>query len=123
MTDSVAFPIVSVRGLVKRYADTTAVDGVSFDIAEGSIFGLLGPNGAGKTTAISMIACLIAPDDGDVLVDGHSVRTDATGWAMIALKDTVARGMGVEAVLLPVGVLLGMAALFFVVGIARLRLE
>lgn len=78
MTDSVDSPIVSVRALVKRYADTTAVDGVSFDIAEGSIFGLLGPNGAGKTTAISMISCLIAPDDGDVLVDGHSVRSDSS---------------------------------------------
>ena len=50
---------------------------MSFSIAEGSIFGLLGPNGAGKTTTISMISCLLAPDAGDVLVDGHSVRTDS----------------------------------------------
>ena len=67
--------IVEVRGLVKRFGEFTAVDGVSFEIAEGEIFGLLGPNGAGKTTTISMISCLIAPDEGDVLVDGHSVRT------------------------------------------------
>jgi ABC-2 type transport system ATP-binding protein len=67
-------PIVVVDGLVKRFGDMTAVDGVSFSIAEGSIFGLLGPNGAGKTTTISMISCLLAPDAGDVLVDGHSVR-------------------------------------------------
>jgi len=46
-----------------------------------------------------------------------------TGWAMIALKDTVSRGMGVEAVLVPVAVLLGMAAVFFVIGLTRLRLE
>ena len=72
-------PIVDVRGLVKRYGDQTAVDGVSFAIEEGSIFGLLGPNGAGKTTAISMISCLIAPDEGDVVVDGHSVLGDSTG--------------------------------------------
>jgi ABC-2 type transport system ATP-binding protein len=71
--------IVRVEGLVKRYGEMTAVDGVSFAIAEGSIFGLLGPNGAGKTTTISMISCLIAPDEGDVLVDGHSVRTDSGG--------------------------------------------
>lgn len=46
-----------------------------------------------------------------------------TGWAMVALKNTVSRGMGVEAVLVPVAVLLGMAALFFVIGLSRLRLE
>ena len=46
-----------------------------------------------------------------------------TGWAMVGLKNTVARGMGVEAVLVPVAVLLGMAGVFFVVGLSRLRLE
>ena len=71
--------IVSVEGLVKRFGDFVAVDGVSFQIAEGSIFGLLGPNGAGKTTAISMISCLITPDGGDVIVDGRSVLTDSAG--------------------------------------------
>ncbi|MDR3685616.1 MAG: ABC transporter ATP-binding protein [Coriobacteriia bacterium] len=69
--------IVQVDGLVKRFGDMTAVDGVSFSIAEGSIFGLLGPNGAGKTTTISMISCLLAPDGGDVVVDGHSVRNQS----------------------------------------------
>jgi ABC-2 type transport system ATP-binding protein len=70
-------PIVVADGLVKRFGDMTAVDGVSFSIAEGSIFGLLGPNGAGKTTTISMLSCLLKPDSGDVIVDGHSVRTDS----------------------------------------------
>jgi len=69
--------IVRVDGLVRRFGDMTAVDGVSFSIADGSIFGLLGPNGAGKTTIISMISCLLAPDEGDVLVDGHSVRNQS----------------------------------------------
>ena len=78
-TDDERTSIVDVRGLVKRFGDFSAVDGVSFHIAEGSIFGLLGPNGAGKTTAISMISCLIAPDEGDVTVDGHSVLTDSAG--------------------------------------------
>ena len=77
MTQAGAPAIVQVDRLVKRFADVVAVDGVSFSIAEGSIFGLLGPNGAGKTTTISMISCLLAPDEGDVLVDGHSVRTDS----------------------------------------------
>jgi ABC-2 type transport system ATP-binding protein len=70
--------IITVDGLVKRFGDTTAVDGVSFGIHDGEIFGLLGPNGAGKTTTISMIDCLLAPTDGDVIVDGASVRSDAT---------------------------------------------
>ena len=69
--------IVAVDSLVKRFGDFVAVDDVSFDIAEGEIFGLLGPNGAGKTTAISMISCLLTPDEGDVRVDGHSVRSES----------------------------------------------
>jgi ABC-2 type transport system ATP-binding protein len=68
--------IITVEGLVKRFGDNTAVDGVSFGIHDGEIFGLLGPNGAGKTTTISMIDCLLAPTEGDVTVDGASVRTD-----------------------------------------------
>jgi ABC-2 type transport system ATP-binding protein len=63
---------------VKRFGDFTAVDGVSFSIEEGEVFGLLGPNGAGKTTTISTISCLLAPDGGDVTVGGHSVRSDMT---------------------------------------------
>lgn len=78
MAGGIASPVVSVEALVKRFGDFTAVDGVSFAIADGSIFGLLGPNGAGKTTTISMISCLLAPDAGNVLVDGHSVRTQST---------------------------------------------
>jgi ABC-2 type transport system ATP-binding protein len=69
--------IVEVRELVKRYGDVTAVDGVGFEIREGEVFGLLGPNGAGKTTTISAISCLIAPDAGEIVVDGHSTRTDS----------------------------------------------
>ncbi len=70
--------IVQVTDLVKRFGDFTAVDGVSFEIEEGEVFGLLGPNGAGKTTTISMISCLLDPDGGDVTVSGHAVRTAAT---------------------------------------------
>ncbi|TLM99012.1 MAG: ABC transporter ATP-binding protein [Actinobacteria bacterium] len=73
----VSDPIVAVDGLVKRFGDVTAVDGVSFEIDEGEIFGLLGPNGAGKTTTISMISCLLLPDAGDVRVAGKSARSDS----------------------------------------------
>ena len=68
--------ILEVKNLVKKYGDFTAVKGISFDIKEGEIFSLLGPNGAGKTTTISMISCLLRPNEGDVLVLGHSVRKD-----------------------------------------------
>src|SRR5579883_2215440 len=62
--------MVRVRNLRKRYETLTAVDGVSFDIGRGEIFGLLGPNGAGKTTTISMIAGLLAPTSGHARVAG-----------------------------------------------------
>ncbi len=63
--------VLSCVGLEKRYGDLTAVDGVSFEVAEGETYGLLGPNGAGKTTTISMIAGLLRPDAGEVHVLGE----------------------------------------------------
>jgi len=53
-----------------------AVDGVSFEVQTGEIFSLLGPNGAGKTTTISMLACLLHPEEGDARVMGHSIRRE-----------------------------------------------
>jgi len=70
--------IVTVTGLVKSFGDLTAVDHVSFSIAEGETFGLLGPNGAGKTTTISMISCLLEPTEGTIVVDGHSSHKEQT---------------------------------------------
>ena len=57
----------------KAFGDSTAVDGVSFSIGEGEIFGLLGPNGAGKTTTIRMLSTVLRADDGDVTIGGFSV--------------------------------------------------
>jgi len=65
---------ISVRNLRHCYESFTAVDDVSFDVPEGSIFGLIGPNGAGKTTTLRVICTLLLPSGGDALVLGHSVR-------------------------------------------------
>jgi ABC-2 type transport system ATP-binding protein len=69
-------PIISINGLVKKYGERAAVQGVSFSINEGEIFGLLGPNGAGKTTLLSILSTLLVPDKGDVSIDGHNVARE-----------------------------------------------
>jgi ABC-2 type transport system ATP-binding protein len=66
-------PIISVKNLVKKYGDFTAVDGISFDVMEGEIFGLLGPNGAGKTTTLEIIETLREKTSGEVIVDGKDL--------------------------------------------------
>lgn len=63
-------PVIEVNNLHKRYGDTVAVDGVSFTVDEGEIFGILGPNGAGKTTSVECIEGLRKPDGGTVSVLG-----------------------------------------------------
>lgn len=65
-------PILSLAHLKKYYSDQKAVDDISFDIQEGSIFGLLGPNGAGKTTLLRMITGIFYPDSGTITLDGKS---------------------------------------------------
>lgn len=64
------------QDLHKSFNHHKAVDGVSFSINKGEIFGFLGPNGAGKTTTIRMLATVLEPDRGDVTISGHSVRTN-----------------------------------------------
>ncbi len=68
-----AKPIVSVRELTKKYDKKVAVDGISFDIQKGEIFGILGPNGAGKTTTLEMIETIRPIDGGTITVDGLDV--------------------------------------------------
>jgi len=63
-------PIITIRGLTKRYKTFTAVDGIDLEVRAGEIFGILGPNGAGKTTTLEMIEGLRAPDGGTITVDG-----------------------------------------------------
>jgi len=79
-------PAIDVRQIVKRFGDFTAVNGVSFGVEEGEIFGLLGPNGAGKSTLIRMLTTLLPPTAGTALVNGFDVRTQ---------PDAVRRSIGV----------------------------
>ena len=72
-------PIVVVHDLRKRYGNLQAVDGVSFEIAEGEVFGILGPNGAGKTTTLEMIEGMRPIDSGTAVVDGVDVKRDPRG--------------------------------------------
>jgi ABC-2 type transport system ATP-binding protein len=67
---------VVVRGLVKRYDDLVAVDGIDFDVRRGTCLGVLGPNGAGKTTTIEILEGLTVPDDGAVTVLGRTWNGD-----------------------------------------------
>jgi ABC-2 type transport system ATP-binding protein len=72
-------PIVAAHDLRKRYGNLQAVDGVSFEIAEGEVFGILGPNGAGKTTTLEMIEGMRPIDSGSAVVDGIDVTRDPRG--------------------------------------------
>ncbi len=69
-------PAIEVEHITKKYGDFTAVDDVSFAVAEGEIFGLLGPNGAGKSTLIRMMTTLIEITGGQARIGGHDVRRE-----------------------------------------------
>jgi ABC-2 type transport system ATP-binding protein len=77
MPDAASDPAFSVAGLEKHYGTTRAVDGLSFDVARGEVFGLLGPNGAGKTTTVETLEGYRAPDRGTVRVLGLDPVRDA----------------------------------------------
>jgi ABC-2 type transport system ATP-binding protein len=68
--------MLEVNGLTKSYGKLMAVSGVSFRVDHGETIGLLGPNGAGKTTTVSIIAGLMSPDSGEVLIEGKPVKND-----------------------------------------------
>jgi ABC-2 type transport system ATP-binding protein len=75
---------IDIRGVVKRFAEHTAVRDLSLQVPHGTVYGLLGPNGAGKTTTIRMILNVIAPDEGTITVLGrdstHAEATDRVGY-------------------------------------------
>jgi ABC-2 type transport system ATP-binding protein len=79
-------PAIVVENIVKRYGDFEAVAGISFEVAEGEIFGLLGPNGAGKSTLIRMMTTLLPVTGGKAVIAGHDVSRE---------PDAVRRAIGV----------------------------
>ena len=94
--------VIEAQGLTKRYDAAVAVDGVTFTIAAGEIFGLLGPNGAGKTTTFYMCVGLTRPDSGTVTLDGENVTHDPIyvrarkGLAYLPQEASIFRGLTVE---------------------------
>ncbi len=77
--------MIKFHKLQKKFNDITAVNGISFAVQEGEIFGLLGPNGAGKTTTLSMLAILLEPTAGEALINNYSILTQ---------KDKVRKSLG-----------------------------
>jgi len=95
-------PAVVVRDLVKRYPKATdnAVDGVSFEVAPGEIFGLLGPNGAGKTTTVGVLTTRVKATSGSALVGGVDVIADPVGartrLAVVPQRNNLDRSLSIE---------------------------
>ncbi len=69
-------PVIDVDGLTRRFGQLTAVDGISFQVGRGEIFGFLGPNGAGKTTTINMLCTLLKPTSGRATLAGHDIARE-----------------------------------------------
>ena len=69
--------MIEIKNVSKSYVKgKKSVDSLNLDIKDGEIFGFLGPNGAGKTTTIRMITGILEPDEGDILIDGHSIKKE-----------------------------------------------
>jgi ABC-2 type transport system ATP-binding protein len=83
--------VIKVSNLKKTFGDLTAVDGLSFDVYKGEIFGFLGPNGAGKTTSINMICGLIEPTAGEVVIlsDGKRKKSDIKAHIGICPQENI----------------------------------
>src|SRR5204863_6379276 len=86
MNAATELPLVHARGLIKRFDDLVAVDGIDFDVQQGEAFGFLGPNGAGKSSTMRMIGCVSPPSGGKLRVLGlDTVKQGADIRAQLAL--------------------------------------
>jgi ABC-2 type transport system ATP-binding protein len=86
--------MIEVRNLTKKFGDITAVESLTFQVAEGEIFGLLGPNGAGKTTTIRMLCCLISKTSGEAQIAGYRIGNSADSLAIRKLIGLVPDTVG-----------------------------
>src|SRR6266566_5830097 len=80
-------PALAMRGITKRFPGVLANNGIDLDLRKGEIHALLGENGAGKTTLMNILYGLLAPDDGEILLDGEVVKIEGP-------SDAIARGIG-----------------------------
>lgn len=69
--------VINVRGLVKRYWDLSAVNGVDLEVMKGEVFSILGPNGAGKTTMVEILECIRKASEGEVSILSHGIKTES----------------------------------------------
>ena len=86
--------MIEVGNLTKKFGEITAVDGLTFSVAEGEVFGLLGPNGAGKTTTIRMLCCLISKTSGEAEISGYRIGNGADSLAIRRLIGLVPDNVG-----------------------------
>jgi ABC-2 type transport system ATP-binding protein len=86
--------MIEVKNLTKKFGEVTAVDGLTFSVAEGEVFGLLGPNGAGKTTTIRMLCCLISNTSGEAHIAGYQTGNGADSLAIRKLIGLVPDNVG-----------------------------
>ena len=86
--------MIEVKNLTKKFGEITAVDALTFSVAEGEAFGLLGPNGAGKTTTIRMLCCLISKTSGEAQVAGYHIGNKADSLAIRKLIGLVPDNIG-----------------------------
>lgn len=68
--------MIEIKHVTKTFGSKTAVDHIDLNIPAGEIVGFIGPNGAGKTTTIKMMSGVLEPDEGDILIDGKSIRSE-----------------------------------------------
>jgi ABC-2 type transport system ATP-binding protein len=86
--------MIEVKNLTKKFGEVTTVDDLSFNVAEGEVFGLLGPNGAGKTTAIRMLCCLISKTSGEARIAGYQIGKSADSLAIRKMIGLVPGNIG-----------------------------